>query len=260
MECYFRNPLSTFEMLKTLKIKLFAIGLAISISACQQSLVKVEYHSYKVDSLKVDSNVLSIVEPYKLSLDSSMNVVIGLNSETINKSRPDGKLNHLLSDMLMQYLSRKGIKTDMCLLNNGGIRLPNLAVGEISKSKIYELMPFDNELVVLKIKGDLLIEALSWSVKSGGDPVSGVKIFYKKQELIKAEIEGKEIDKESYYLLVTSDFVANGGDKYFMLQQAERISIPFILLRDVYIEEISLLFSEGKPVVAREEKNYVELN
>ncbi len=247
-------------MLKTLKIKLFAIGLVISTSACQQSLMQVEYNNYKIDSLGVDSTVLSIVEPYKLSLDSSMNVVIGLNAETISKSRPDGKLNHVLSDMLMQYLSRKGIKTDMCLLNNGGIRLPNLPMGEITKSKIFELMPFDNELVVLKIKGDLLMEALSWSVKSGGDPVSGVKIYHKKQELIKAEIGAKEINKDDYYFLVTSDFVANGGDKYFMLQKAERISIPFILLRDVYLEEINLLFQEGKPVVAREEKNYVELN
>ena len=46
---------------------------------------------------------------------------------------------------------------DFCLLNNGGLRT-SLPQGNITRRKIFELMPFENELVVVTISKEKMTD------------------------------------------------------------------------------------------------------
>ena len=127
----------------------------------------------KVDSTSVlyeDSIMKSIIKPYKLSLDSVMNEIIGYSERYLDKGSPEGLLNNLISDIVLYEAQKKikedniDVKADISLLNNGGLRVP-IPSGAITTRHIYELMPFDNEmsfLILLHGIMDYLWQGLRW--------------------------------------------------------------------------------------------------
>ena len=49
--------------------------------------------------------------------------------------------------------------------------------GEITRGKIYELMPFENELVVLELNENDFLGLVNYILKRKGEPFSGFKII-----------------------------------------------------------------------------------
>src|SRR3712207_9326121 len=71
-------------------------------------------------------------------------------------------------------------KTQIAITNGGGLRCP-IEKGNITVGKMYELMPFDNTLVTMEIKGSDLKKVFENGIgneKIGWVAISGVKIKY----------------------------------------------------------------------------------
>ena len=87
-----------------------------------------------------------------------MNEVLNTSNTLMEIGCPEGKLGNFITDLCL-YSIRKNINDldsneyMFCILNNGGLRT-SLPIGKISRGKIYEIMPFDNELVIVKITPD----------------------------------------------------------------------------------------------------------
>ena len=109
-------------------------------------------------------------------------------------------------------------------MNHGGIRLNQLPEGNITTGRIYELMPFDNILIIQKVKGNVLQEFLDLIASHGGWPVAGLTMQIRNKKAIEVLVGGKTIDPEQVYTIVNSDYVANGGGD---ADYAEKYSTDF---------------------------------
>lgn len=192
------------------------------------------------DSLKLyDSSTYYFIAPYKKQLDAQMNVIIGSTQTTLLKERPEGTLGSLIADAAVWYASKNYTKPiDVSVMNYGGIRIPSIAAGNITVGKIYELMPFDNMLDVLEIKGSTLNDLLQLVAASGGWPVAGVQMTISNGKATDIRVGGTLLDLDKIYTLITSDYIANGGDNAFMLKNATKRTGLNYKLRDAIVDYV----------------------
>jgi len=220
--------------------------LLVVVSACkskyQQTQAVALLQRINVDSLQLyDSTTHYLIAPYKAKLDSQMNEVIGSTKTKLTKEKPESTLGNLVCDASMWYASKIYPKTiDVCVMNLGGLRLPSIEAGNITVGKIYELMPFDNLVDVLEIKGDKLNQLFQLVAAADGWPVAGVTMQIENGKAINIMIGAKPLDINQTYTLVTSDYVATGGDKADMLKYYEKRTGSNYLLRNVIMDYVKI--------------------
>lgn len=158
-----------------------------------------------------DQNILEYYLPYKTRIDSLMREVIAVSETEITKDRPEGLLNNLVADAIFEAGRSENIEFDMAYTNYGGLRIP-LPKGDIQLFRVFELMPFENLLTTVRFTGPNMQRFLDYIAASGGDPVSGITFKIKHKKAVDILIQGKSIDINRSYTILTSDYMANGGD------------------------------------------------
>ena len=158
-----------------MKLRLHIIYIvAILLSACSTQLViKSKQNSIVSVSASPDSLITSIIEPYKIGIDSVMNEVLCVSEIEMTKGRPESLLGNFVTDLCLDQYSDL---SDICIMNNGGLR-STLPQGEITRGKIYELMPFENELVVLELNTSELFDLIEYIFVREGEPFSGLSVY-----------------------------------------------------------------------------------
>lgn len=222
---------------------------------------KVSYKDYRLNSQsKVDSTVIKLLKPYSDSINKSMNDVIGYADVELQKKQPEGTLGNFITDAML-WAARKGAKkkVDAAFVNNGGIRLPSIAKGAITRSKIFELAPFDNLIVIQTLSGKQLEEFLSYVSKKGGWPVAGLTWKIKNGNATEILIDGVPIDLTESYEIANVDYVANGGDDLVMLKTIPQ-STNGLLLRDAIIDYCLTQKSKGLNISAKIENRVTNAN
>jgi len=121
----------------------------------------------------------------------------------------------------------------------------------VTLKQIYEAFPFRDELVLGRLTGAQLIEALqrSASLSPEDNPggflqVSGLRYSIANGSLESATLADKPIDPTGRYLVVVPDFLAEGGDGYAMLEDMQDKVMTGQLVSDMVIEA----FRTGNPV------------
>ena len=210
----------------------------------------VQYKDYPVQNERKDSSLQKFLQPYADSVNSSMNLVIGELATTLEKRQPEGTLGNFMADA-MKAMAEKYYETkvDGAFINYGGIRLTGMQAGTITRGKIFELMPFDNIIVLQKLKGTVLKEFLDHIVGRGGWPVAGITMEMKDKKAVNVLIDGKPLDENMTYTIANSDYVANGGDYCEMLKVIPQINKGY-LLRDGLIEYVQSFTKKGQPITA----------
>lgn len=245
----------TFDLMKNNTLKIVSILLLwLLVDACQTPmLTEMKAESvYVSDSLATDSAIVKLIAPYRLRLDSSMKEVIGYSEARIEKGSPESLLGNFLSDALFtsvmeRYADTIGTMSAMSLLNNGGIR-SSLPMGEVTIEHIFSLMPFDNEVVLLEISGEQMKQLLDVIASKGGMPVAGLRLTLQSNVWTKAVFTEKDFDQNARYMLITSDYLANGGDALNFLADPLRYIRTGWLVRDVFIEYIKLMTMRGEVI------------
>ncbi len=204
-----------------------------------------------------DSIVVKMIQPYHDSLQGKMNQVISFSRVTLKKEQPEGALGNLVCDLIMQHYSV--LHPDLCVVNNGGLRIPQISAGDITMGKIYELMPFDNGMMLLYVNGKQLQQLFEKIASKNGWPVSGgVSLQIQKNKLISAYLQGEEINETRTYKLIVSDYLANGGDDCIMLKGAPHEDLKE-LFRDVLIHELKQKQLKNEKIAATIEGRIVEI-
>jgi len=201
----------------------------------------------KVDSANSpnqDEKMLSEIAPYKQKLDSAMGGVITFTDKEYFKKKPNGTLNNLVCDMVFDVIEKRykdsPYKPDLCLLNYGGLRRP-LPKGEITKSAIFQLMPFQNESVICRLSGKQMNKMFEYLLKSNGQPIANMTVYYKEGQFSYALIGGEKFDSTKTYNVLTSDYTAKGGDRMNFFLEADTLLLCGSLLRNdlfTYIDEL----------------------
>jgi 2',3'-cyclic-nucleotide 2'-phosphodiesterase (5'-nucleotidase family) len=179
-----------------------------------------------------------------------MNNIVGVAEITLEKKQPEGTLGNFMVDAFFTMAAEKyNTKVDAAFLNFGGMRLTQLPSGNVTNGKIFELMPFDNLLILQKLKGEVLQQFLDLTAAKGGWPVAGITMQIKDKKAVNVMIGGKPLDPDVTYTTVNSDFVANGGDNAEMLRSIPQITNGY-LMRDAIFDYIIKLKSLGKNINA----------
>jgi 2',3'-cyclic-nucleotide 2'-phosphodiesterase (5'-nucleotidase family) len=177
-----------------------------------------------------------------------MNEVVGIAEATLEKKQPDGSLNQFMADAMLQA-GRQQFKMpiDAAFVNYGGVRITQLPKGTVTRGKIFELMPFDNLIVVQQLKGDVLQQFLDFVASKGGWPVAGITMQIKDKKAVQVLVNGQPLETLKTY------HVANGGDNAAMLKPIAQKNVGY-LMRDALFDYIKALKAEGKNITAKEEK------
>jgi 2',3'-cyclic-nucleotide 2'-phosphodiesterase (5'-nucleotidase family) len=211
-------------------------------------------HQYLANA-KADSSVASALSSYKEKHDKEMNEVLVYCEEPLTKEQPEGNLGNFVSDCIynkaVQYFSSEKVAVDAVLLNNGGLRVP-LPQGEITRGKIFELMPFDNELVMIELSGKKFYEMLTFISEKGGMPVAGFRMeITAKKKPANVKIGGNALDTNATYHVITSDYLAEGGDNMTFFRDAPGKKYMKLLIRDVLIEYCRDLKKQNKTILVK---------
>lgn len=216
---------------------------------------EVEFIRVSDKDIVSDAEMELFIEPFRADMEKEMNNVIGYMPEDLFKSRPNSNMGNWFCDaMLEQAQKTNAVGVDFALQNYGGLRIPSVSKGPITKGKIFELMPFDNSLVILELDYKVLKMLLDKVASGGGWPISKnitFKIVDSKAEDIK--IHDKNIEEDQYYRVALPDYIANGGDNCdFLIDVPQDNSGLFI--REVIIDYLLDLKKEGKKIVVDNSK------
>jgi len=239
---------------------LIAVLFAISCSAPRQSSSLI-FNDYRIEKqLKTDSTLVIMLQPYSATMNASMNKVIGFSSNNLNAKQPESGLGNFMADCMRLMGEKKfGRKVDAGFINQGGIR-SYIPKGNITVGKIFELMPFDNLVVLQEVKGTVLQQFLDKIAADGGWPVSaGVIMGIKEKKAVQVLINGKPLDENGTYTIANSDYVANGGSDCEMLRKIPKIDKGY-LFRDALIEYVTDLTKQGQPVDSKIENRVTNVN
>ncbi|MCS7027781.1 MAG: 5'-nucleotidase C-terminal domain-containing protein [Bacteroidia bacterium] len=224
---------------------IFILGLFLSVLSCSPKLyqtVKSHHFQTKItDSIPEDKEILSMIAPYKKALDEKMNQEIGECAMELNKEgAPQNLICNFVADLMLSEINtyKEYEKVDISFGSSGGLRniLPK---GKITVRHIYELMPFDNEIVILTLYGSDIIKLTDFLANKGtGIFAGGSFIITKDKKSTQVKINGELVDEKKTYRIVTSDYIANGGDNLKFLLNAVKRENTGILFRDMILNYI----------------------
>ena len=224
---------------------LIPIFFAVSCNTSYKA-ENVQYSSYRIQQHDEGSkSITTIVKPYSDSVNKLMNVVIGYNEAQLEKKKQGNTLGFFITDAYLEMAKQKvDPKIDAAFMNLGGIRLPGMAAGPITQGKIFELMPFDNLMVLLKVKGSLLKQYLDTLAANEGIIESGLTMQIENKTVQQVMIGGKPLDLNADYTIVNSDYVVMNSN---LLKNITRRGNGY-LLRDALLDYVKFIHNQNKKV------------
>lgn len=201
------------------------------------SLSHYEHQLYAVtDTLDVDQELADLIMPYKRHIQQEMGRVLTHSEHGAQTGRPEGALGNFVADLVRSHASAiAGRHIDIAVLNNDGF-LASLPEGEITAAMIYEVMPFDNYIVLQQHTGEQIREMADQIARVGGEPISGMRMQIDENRATGVMIGAQQIDPDETYWVATSSWMANGGGDITVLHQPHYRERLQILIRDATVQ------------------------
>lgn len=197
---------------------------AISVDASADAIQDVEY--------------LANLAPVKANIEKEMNEPLGYAPEPLWVKAPECPMLNWASDALWEAAKQhyEG-KVDIAVVNIGGMRC-SWPAGPITRGNVFELMPFDNRLVVLTLKGADMLDLFQAFAEYGGQGVAGMRMTAVNGKLTDATIGGKRVNPKADYTVATSDYLSGGADHMEALARYTNYWNSDLLIRDLYIQAV----------------------
>lgn len=239
---------------KILRSVFLVLTFALIIGSCKlrSTIHKGGYIS--IDStISPDTSVTHWISKHTESLQSEMGIILGKSDTYFQPAQKRGRITEigqqeanlarLCADWTLKGANKWAIKNgqtpvQLAILNHFGLR-KSIGPGKIYTGNMYEVMPFDNEVVLLVLSGKSMIKLFNYIATLGGTPIAGAELWISDSTYLKAQIQNNAFDSRKSYCIATNDFMLGGGDGFTMLAEAKRITKTGLLLRDVFIDELS---------------------
>ncbi|MBN2510975.1 MAG: 5'-nucleotidase C-terminal domain-containing protein [Spirochaetales bacterium] len=195
--------------------------------------------------LEEDRKLAASLKIYADNVQAVLGQVIGraegpfMNDETRVRETAVGDA---VADSMLWYARHMGQDADFAFQNGGGVRT-TLPEGDIQKGTVYEVLPFDNSVAIVSLKGTdvaALFERTPETVGHGAMPQvsDGVSftIDTASGTISGLTIGGEPVDPDRIYRIATNSYLAAGGDGYTVFNRALDVYDMAMMQRDVFIE------------------------
>lgn len=238
------------------KTTYYLIYICILFLGCNRSVYTktgaAGLHTFDSSVSLTSSKADKLIQPYRDQIQEEMGATIGYTALAMTKNRPEGLLGNAVCDLVLQY-TREFIDSTatICVMNHGGLRAP-LPKGPITKGKVYELMPFDNTISVLRLNREQLNELANHIINRGGEPIGGID----QAKIVKRDggasftFASDANNNQKVYTVVTSNYLADGGDNFTVYKKASYRNDSPILIRDALLYAFAKYTSEANPLNA----------
>ncbi|MFN3754974.1 5'-nucleotidase C-terminal domain-containing protein [Flavobacterium sp.] len=229
----------------------------ISCAEKKYTVTRIEGKEIEINSTSTeDTEFENFIKPYRDNIDKDLSLVLANAPETMDKSGEwQTAMGNFLSDItfdksnaIFQLREKKSI--DICLLNHGGIRTI-ISKGNITARNAYEIMPFENSAFVIGLKREQILEMVNYIIsEKKPHPLKGLTFTIGKDNQPKnILVNGKALENDRIYYVVTSDYLVNGGDNMlFFKKGVEKFDLDY-KLRNIIID----YFKENKIITANKD-------
>jgi len=240
------------------KVKDFKFGtIPVNLKTVEKKQDGTKAYHFIGKEIEEDQRLLRLFQPYLDKVESLLSEVIGHAEGTFlakGLRTRETALGDMVADSILWFTRHLGV--DFAIQNGGGIRT-DLPKGRITRGLIHEILPFDNSVVVLTMKGSDVLSFFDYIATicrgRGAFPqVSGGLRFTISYAAGKCEdilINGKPVDPDRMYKIATNSYLANGGDGYKVFLKAIDRFESSMFQRDVLIEYIKSLGGRIRPEV-----------
>ena len=234
------------------------IGL-VAIDEGAPSNESVAYGDYE----GVDSSAQAVIDSANEQVEQELAVALGHTSFFLDGNRDPGlrtqetNLGDFCTDAYLWAAGEStGTVPDAAIINGGGIRA-SLEEGDITLGNIKAVFAFSNQLVVLKVTGAQLLEALEAGYQSAGaeaigafPQVAGIQVTVDTtvpyelgdqypdstfhgpanpgSRVTIHSVGGKDWAPDATYSIAMGDFLSQGGDTYYAFKQAADAEAPVV--------------------------------
>ncbi len=203
-----------------------------------------------------DPELMAILKPYHDEVESVLSEVIGsatgafINDET---RKQETALGDIVADSQLWYMKKMGFDIDFAFQNGGGIRA-TLGSGEIKKKTIYEVLPFDNSICVVSLKGSDVLALFAQTPKNIGhgsmpQVSEGVSftINTASGEVENLLVGNLPVDPSKTYKIALNSYLAAGGDGYKVFKKRLEFYDSSMMQRDAFIKYVTHLNQDISP-------------
>ncbi len=196
---------------------------------------------------EIDADMEAMIAPYRKELSKKMDVVLIQNKKALKKGKPNCTMGMWIADLLFDYLNESGLNVDFAVQNYGGLRVNEVGVGAITVGNIFEVMPFENMLVVLETDAEMLQTFCDHLAAGGGWPVSkGIRFSIDKDgKATDIEIGGEALDMTRKYRFGVPDYIANGGSDCAFFKGLDHENSGK-LIREIILEDTRMRGEAGE--------------
>ncbi len=235
-----------------IKLSLWCLVPFLLLSGCAQRYGKaaLQYNYYRTaDSLPADKGMEALLKPYADSVKRNMDEVIAQVDTRLDKQQPEGTLGNVMTDAILMMAREKfNTKVDAAILNFGGIRTTTVMPGPLTRGKVFQMMPFNNLLLLQTMPGDTLQKYLDVMAGYGGWPVSGISYTIRNGKAVDVVVNNVPLRGNQLYIIANSDYVVNGGDRMPVLDVP--VKNIGLMMRDALMEYFERKGKANKPITA----------
>ena len=214
-------------------------------------LDKVGKQRFSYRLIPVDSRLDSRIDPafasklayYSEKLEQSMSEVLGYCTSTLRKGSPQGTLGNWATDSMVEMCEDVfGVTPDLAVCNNGGLRA-EISNGDVTRSDIYAVFPFDNKMTLLELTGTSLLKFFD-SMAVNTEPLSaGVRLVIKDGAVKSVSVGGKAIDPKAKYKICTIDYLVESGRHSLDENTSRQDSAEYIY--DLFCDHVKKITARG---------------
>lgn len=203
---------------------------------------------YQTANPVVDAEVQDIVDKANKDVGPIFNEVIGQAAIDLTRAQSAQPYGDSILGNWAAQVTKDAVGADFGFANNGGLRI-DIPKGNITVGTIFQLMPFDNTIVTMKMTGAQIKTVLEQAVQDGGKGIQVAGLSFKydlsmpsmQRVFDMKKSDGTPIDMNTSYLVATNNFIGTGGDgfKGFTDPDVAKSYIDtYKLVRDAFIEAV----------------------
>jgi 5'-nucleotidase len=195
------------------------------------------------NKLLTDSTFFRTIQPYKDTLKNKIHAHLCYNPKTLFREETplESSLGNLYADICYKkantiFHKETSKNIDFALFNYGGIRTV-IPKGEITVKNIFELMPFENKLVIVELTGEKTKALFDYlQMRKEAHPISHVQLKIENDKISSILVNNTPFDTSQNYYVLTHDYLQHGGDNMEFFKDPVHLFKTEYKVRDAIID------------------------